>query len=404
MGNAPGFLDELRTFHDIFADCFARKELREHFFRYMVGRFRRLERQVDPFPKSGKIRAMQRFVSEAAWDDERILEKYRSFVRDDLGDEEGVLIFDEFGFDKKGRESAGVGKQGCGRSGKAENRQVGVFAAYVSPKGYALVDKRLYVPPDWFGDECRDRRVKSGFPKEARFRSKAELAAEMLRTLSAEGRLPFRYVHSDSAFGAQPAFVEAAESAVGAGYFISAPPETPCYPILSVTAVKGGCRGDAERGSIRKRAVEPVPIAALAHETPDFFWYRRKIEEGARGRTEYEFSQRRVALPWISGPPKTVLLILRRTLGRNPVYSYFLSTAPDETGLDTFVFLSGLRWVMEQILEETKNELGMARYEVRKFRGWHHHILACMLGHFFLWHRQIRMGKKSRVYYFVLRL
>jgi SRSO17 transposase len=90
---------------------------------------------------------------------------------------------------------------------------------------------------------------------------------------------------------------------------------------------------------------------------------------------------------------------MRRTIGKNPVYSFYLSNAPLSSRLKLFVWLSGLRWAIEQCFEETKGELGMDHYEVRKFRGWHHHILTCMLAHFFLWHLKIRLGKKSTVYY-----
>src|SRR3972149_4947671 len=220
-----GFLHELKAFHEIFSDCFARSELREHFFRYMVGQLSPIERKsIEPIAMSvedGKIRAMQRFISDAVWDNERILKKYHSLVNDDLGDEGGVLIFDESGFLKKGNDSIGVSKQYCGSVGKVENCQVGVFAAYASPHGYALVGKRLYIPEKWFGDAYSDRRRKCELPEEVQFRSKAQLATEMFSGLSTEGQLPFRYVLADSIFGEHPAFIEAVERRPGVRYFVS---------------------------------------------------------------------------------------------------------------------------------------------------------------------------------------
>jgi SRSO17 transposase len=147
-------LHELKGFHEHFADCFQRSELRENFFRYMVGQFSQLERKsIEPIAfatEGGKVRAMQRFVSEAVWDEERIMDKYRSFVNEDIGHPDGALIFDESGFVKKGDDSIGVARQYCGTIGKVDNCQVGVFAAYTSAHGYALVDKRLYIPEQWF--------------------------------------------------------------------------------------------------------------------------------------------------------------------------------------------------------------------------------------------------------------
>jgi SRSO17 transposase len=403
----PGFMSELKAFHGVFADCFARSELREHFFRYMVGQFSQLERKsIEPIAlsvKDGKIRAMQRFVSDAVWDEDRILEKYRRMVNEDLGDEDGVLIFDESGFVKKGEDSIGVSKQYCGSVGKVENSQVGVFAAYASPQGYALVDKRLYIPQKWFGPEFKDRREKCELPPEIQFKTKAELATEMLHSLSGEGHIPFRYVLADSVYGEHPAFIEAVERCPGLSYFVSVQSDTLCWLTMPITREKTY----QYRGRVKKKTViettekKPISVTSLAHSIHDFFWYRRKVSEGTKGPIEYEFTKRRVVLAKNGAPQKTLWLFIRRTIGKSPAYSFFLSNAPVSTRLKTFVWLSGLRWAIEQCFEETKGELGMDHYEVRKFRGWHHHILTCMLAHFFLWHLKIRLGKKSTIYYAV---
>jgi SRSO17 transposase len=146
---------------------------------------------------------------------------------------------------------------------------------------------------------------------------------------------------------------------------------------------------------------KPIKLASLAKSLSSFYWYRRKVSEGTKGPIEYEFTKRRIVLSKNGIPDKEVWLVVRRTLEDAPTYSYFLSNAPVSTRLPTFVWLSGLRWPIEQCFEETKTELGMDHYEVRKYRGWHHHMLTCMLAHFFLWHLKIRLGKKSTSYYAV---
>ena len=406
-GDIQGFLDELKAFHGVFSDCFARSELREHFFRYMVGQLSPLERKsIEPIAlsvKDGKIRAMQRFVSDAVWEDERILTKYRSMVNDDLGDPDGVLIFDETSFVKKGQDSIGVSKQYCGSVGKVENCQVGVFAVYASPQGYALVDKRLYIPEKWFTEEYERRRKNCDLPQQVQFQSKAYLATEMFTNLSAEGQLPFRYVLADSIYGEHPGFIEAVEGSTGVSYFVSVQADTRCWLTMPITREKTyKYKGRVKKKTVLERTEKkPISVASLARSIHDFFWYRRKVSEGAKGPIEYEFTKRRVVLSKDGAPRKTVWLIIRRTMQKNPTYSYFLSNAPVSTRLKTFVWLSGLRWAIEQCFEETKEELGMDHYEVRKYRGWHHHILTCMLAHFFLWHLKIRLGKKSTVYYSV---
>ena len=140
--DVESFVDELRCFHDEYRDCFHRSETRENVFHYMVGQFSKLERKsIEPIARAvedAKVRTMQRAVSGTNWDEEKLLAKYRSMVNDDMGDPDGVLLFDESGFVKKGKESAGVLRQYCGSVGKVENCQVGVFAAYASAHGYAF--------------------------------------------------------------------------------------------------------------------------------------------------------------------------------------------------------------------------------------------------------------------------
>ena len=401
------FMNELRGFHEQFADCFQRSESRDHFFSFMAGQFSALERKsIEPIAlalDNGNVRALQRFVSDAPWADDKILSKYRSLVSDDLGSPDGALIFDESGFVKKGEDSVGVARQYCGTIGKVDNCQVGVFAGYVSENGYALVDKRLFIPKKWFGEDYLERRKKCKLPAETVFQSKPELAAEMLTALSEEDVMPFKYVLADSLYGVSPEFIAAVEALPDKTYFVSVPKDTHCWlkrPMTITKEYRWGGEKRTKRYLITPEA-KPLTVEDLAQNTNDYFWYRRKVSEGTKGPIVYEFSRRRVILSAAGLPKDTIWLLIRRTLGEDPQYSYFISNALRSTRLNTFVWLSGLRWAIEQCFQETKTELGMDHYEVRKFPGWHHHILTCMLAHFFLWHLKIRMGKKSTVHYSV---
>ena len=401
------FMSELKGFHEQFADCFQRSESREHFLKYMIGQFSPLERKsIEPIAlavKEGNVRTLQRFVSDAPWDEDNMIIKYRSLVNDDLGSPEGALIFDESGFPKKGEDSIGVARQYCGSIGKVDNCQVGVFAAYGSEHGYALVDKRLFIPEQWFAEEYFDRREKCKLPADAVFRTKPQLAVEMLNAISKEDVLPFKYVLADSIYGVSPDFIAAVEALPSKTYFVSVPEDTLCWLSRPTTLTKEY----RWRGQIRKKTIlaspesKPLKVKNLAQNINDYFWYRRQVAEGAKGPVVYEFTRRRVILSAAGHPQKTVWLLIRRTLGDNPEYSFFISNAPSSTRLKTLVWLSGLRWAIEQCFEETKTELGMDHYEVRKFPGWQHHMLTCMLAHFFLWHLKIRLGKKSTIHYSV---
>jgi len=224
-----------------------------------------------------------------------------------------------------------------------------------------------------------------------------------LNHLVKEALVPFKYVTADSLYGNSSEFITAVESHPQLTYFVETPCDTLCWIRRPVTRekkykYKGKIRS---KTILEKTAKKPIDVKTLAKSINDYFWYRRKVSEGTKGPITYEFTKRRVVLSQNNLPQKTVWLIIRRTIEKQPVYKFFLSNAGTSAKLTLFVWLSGIRWAIEQCFEESKSELGMDHYEVRKYRGWHHHIITCMLAHFFLWHLKIRLGKKSTVYYAV---
>lgn len=399
--DVEGFLEELWEFQSAFHDCFARSEPRAHFFDYMVGQFSKLERKsIEPMAlqvEGGTIRGMQRFISDISWDEDQMVWNYHQLVADDLGDPEGVLMFDETGFVKKGQESVGVARQYCGSLGKVENCQVGVFAGYASRHGYALVDKRLFLPEEWFSDAYATRRTTCHVPLALTFQRKPQLAAAMLHALRQEGLLPFKYVVADCLYGNSPDFLDAVDACVGVTTFVAIPGETRCWLQRPRTEDTTYRYKGAERSKrvVVDTAPAARPVATVAAHLPASSWYYRKVSEGTKGPIEYAFARQRVTLCKEGLPERTVWLVIKRTVGATPRYSYYISNAPVSTPWRTFVWLSGMRWAIEQCFEEGKTELGMAHYEVRKYTGWHHHMLTTMLAHFFLWHLKLRLGKKS---------
>ena len=400
-----GFTNELKGFHEQFSECFQRSESREHFYKYMAGQFSDLERKsIEPIAlavKDGNVRAMQRFISDAPWDDRMMMNKYRSLVNDDLGSVNGALIFDETGFVKKGDDSIGVGRQYCGTIGKVDNCQVGVFAAYASENGYALADKRIFIPQHWFTDDYKTRRKKCNLPEDIEYKTKPQLAVEILNDIVDENILPFKYVLADSIYTESPDFINAVEALPDVVYFGSVSKDTLCWLKRPMTIVKKyKWAGKTKTKTVLADAKQkPMKMEDLAKNINDYFWYRREVSEGTKGPIVYEFTRRRVILAASGLPQKEVWLLIRRTIDGPVNYSYFISNASTATNLKSLIWLSGMRWAIEQCFEETKSELGMDHYEVRKYMGWHHHILTCMLAHFFLWHLKIRLGKKSTVYY-----
>ena len=399
--DVEGFMDELWEFQSAFHDCFARSEPRAHFFDYMVGQFSKLERKsIEPMAlhvEGGTIRGLQRFISDVHWDEEQMRWNYHQLVAEAMGEPDGVLMFDETGFVKKGKDSVGVARQYCGTLGKVENCQVGVFAGYASRQGYALVDKRLFLPVAWWTDAYAARRVRCQVPAEVTFQSKPQLAAAMLQAIAHEGLLPFKYVVADCLYGNSPDFLDAVDAWVGITTFVAIPSETRCWLQRPCTEGKSYTYKGAVRAKrvVVAEATTPGTVAAVAASLPASHWYRRTVSEGTKGPIAYAFARQRVTLCKEGLPDRTVWLVSKRTLGADPVYTYYISHAPASTPWRTFVWLSGLRWAVEQCFEEGKTELGMAHYEVRKYPGWHHHMLTTMLAHFFLWHLKLRLGKKS---------
>jgi SRSO17 transposase len=405
--NVEEFKEELKGFHEQFEDCFYRSESRAHFFNYMVGQFASIERKsIEPIALAldgGNIRAMQRFVSDAPWDDDKIARKFRNLVNEDLGRPDGALIFDESSFVKKGDNSIGVARQYCGSLGKVDNCQVGVFAGYVSELGYTLVDKRLFLPEQWFDESHAERRIKCKLPEEVTFKTKPQLAAEMLASLRAENVLPFKYILADSLYGMSPDFISAAEALPDATYLVQASKSTQVWlkhPMNVTREYRWGGKKKSKSEKIDSKS-GPIRVDKLAANINNYYWYRRKVSEGTKGPVMYEYTRRRVIISVKGLPQKSVWLLIRRTLGKTPEYSYFICNAQRSVRFGLLIWLSGLRWAIEQSFEEAKSELGMDHYEVRKYTGWHHHMLTCMMAHFFLWHLKIRLGKKSTFHYFV---
>jgi SRSO17 transposase len=333
VSDVEGFMDELQEFQSVFHDCFARSEARAHFLDYMVGQYSPLARKsIEPIAlavEGSSIRSLQRFLSETVWDEEQMRWNYHQLVADELGEPDGVLMFDESGFVKKGKDSAGVARQYCGTLGKVENCQVGVFAGYASRQGYVLVDQRLFLPEVWFGPAYATRRAKCQVPDEMRFQTKPQLAAAMLQSIRQEGILPFRYIVADSVYGNSPDFLAAIDACVGATALVAISSETRCWPQRPATQEQAYRYKGEERAKrhLSPTTIAPQSVAALAATLPAWQWYRRTVSEGTKGPIAYDFARHRVTLCKDGLPDRTVWLVIKRTRGPEPTYAYAIPCA-----------------------------------------------------------------------------
>ena len=227
-----------------------------------------------------------------------------------------------------------------------------------------MVDKRLFLPEQWWSDASASRRAQCDVPKEVVFHTKPPLAADMVRRLQESGTLPFRSITADCLYGNSPEFWAACEACVGTVAFVAVPEETRCWLAPVATATKSS----TSKGKRRTKRVVTTPgtplqsVAKLAQHIGPRAWYRRTVSEGPKGPIVYECARTRVTLCQDDQPVSTVWLVMKRTLGAEPRYWYDISNAPVSMPLRVFVWLSGVRWAIEQGFEETKTELGMAHY------------------------------------------
>lgn len=393
--------DELVEYHAEFADLFYRVEQAQWAYKYLQGLLLPLERKsIQPMAlalEGGNIQAMQQFIGQGRWQDKPVLQQHGRLVDETLGEDDGVCIVDGSEFPKKGDHSVGVARQWCGRLGKVENCQAGVFAAYASRDGYTLLDRRLYLPEAWFDDDHRERWERCGIPDDTRFKTKPALALDMLQEIVADGNLRFQWVTGDEDFGRNPDFLDGV-AALDRWYFVEVPHNTRAWmkrPKIGVPAWSG--RGPKPT---RERVLpdEPAPqrVDALAAEIAPDEWTPYVIKEGSKGPMVAEFVFKRgVAVrdrpEGVPGPD--VWIVFRRSLGEDPELKVYLSNAPAEVPPAGLVRIAGMRWPIESAIEESKDGLGMDHYEVRTWLGWHHHMTLCLLAHHFLVRTQKRLKK-----------
>lgn len=385
-------MSEIKQYHAIFSPFFARREHREHAELYLTGLLSPdLDRKsIEPMvvnlkgPDQNAVRAVQQFIGEGAWQDGLIRRRHLQEVEVSLGEEDGVVIFDGSDFPKQGRESAGVKRQYCGQLGKRANCQAGVFAGYTSSKGYTFLDARLYLFEVWFDQQFAARRAKCLVPEEVGFQKKNELAWEMLEAINQAGTLRFRWVTGDEAFGCDTQLLDRIAS-LGRWYFMEVPKNTRVWiqrPETVLPPWSGrGCK--PKRLRVLDGQCLPKRVDVTADSLPAQQWSRHIIKEGSKGPIVADFAALRVSGVRDGLPGHEAWLVLRRDVITREV-KYYLSNASAETELTTLVRISGMRWPIETCFEEGKQLLGMGDYEVRTWRGWHHHMTLCLLAHHFL--------------------
>jgi SRSO17 transposase len=377
--------ERLTAFAQRYLPLFHREEQRGHALTVLRGKLTGLQRKTtEPIATLAgqQRRPLQLFVGAGGWDDRAVLTELHRHVADELGDEEAVFVLDSSGFAKKGEASCGVARQWCGRLGKIDNCQVGVFLAYVAPRGQALLDSRLYLTQDWAED--RQRRAQTYVPTDVVFAEKWRLGLALLD--GARGALPGRWVVGDDEFGRCSELREALRLRQVC-YVL----DVPCNTLVRDTAER---RPPARPGGRERRPLFERVDRWVARQ-PAGRWREVKVRDGEKGPMTVKVLLATLQTKDEEGRvgPRERLVVLR-TCEKKPRTWYALSNARQERRAKV-ARVHGARHRMEELLGAGKGEVGLGHYEVRSWVGWHHHMTLSLLALWFLQLERLRLGGKN---------
>jgi SRSO17 transposase len=325
---------------------------------------------------------LQKFVGQAEWDHRPLIAELARQVGQRLGQADGVLVFDPSAFAKQGSKSVGVQRQWCGRLGKVENCQVGVYLGYVSHQGHALVDFRLYLPKEWARD--RRRRNEARVPKEVRFRTRHELALDMLDEHG--GLLPHRWVAGDDEMGRSSWFRQRLRQR-GERYLLAVPANTLVRDLVADDPPYSG------RG--RRGKAPFVRVDEWRAALPEAAWRTVEVRDGEKGplltQVAWTLVQARTEGK-ASDVAESVLVFREQQSDGGWEHDYLLSNevAGDPPSEMAWVYKAAHR--VEECIKQAKSEAGLADYQVRTWEGWHHHMCLSLLATWFL-NEEARRGK-----------
>jgi len=376
-----GCSQRLQRFLTRYLPCFYRVEQRELAGVVIEGKLSTLERKTaEPIAYlAGRPRKpVQHFVGGGLWDDEAVMAELRRHVAAEMADPNAVLVVDPSGFPKKGPASCGVSRQWCGRLGKVDNCQVGVFLGYVTAAGYAPLDRQLYLPREWADD--RVRRRETHVPDGVTFQESWRIGLDLIDR-SRPG-LPFGWVAGDDEFGRASGF-RAALRFRRLRYVL----DVPCNTLI---------RDLGEAPPAGKRRPPWRRVEEWAKTQPSGRWRRLVIGAGAKGPRVVRVLEAQVQTKDEDGRagPRERLVVIR-TVDREPQVWYTLSNAPADVPAGRVAEAHGRRHGIEEVLQAGKGEVGLGHYEVRSWVGWHHHMTLSLLALWFLILEKRRLGGKN---------
>lgn len=362
-GSLLDWAEELSALKARLAPVFGRAELRASANAFIDGVLSGISRktgwQLAEQAALSRPYRMQSLLGRSSWDAEALRDVVRDEVIAALGDPSGVLVVDETGFLKKGTHSVGVARQYSGTAGRVENCQIGVFLAYASRLGQALIDRRLYLPEAWAGDNARRRRVQ--VPESVSFATKPQIASALIAA-SLDAGVPCAWVLADALYGSDSRLRRMLE-ARGQPY------------VLAV-------RSNHHLRFLMTEGLLQTNPAELADDVPPDAWAPHAAGEGSKGIRLYDWA--RIKLPWTADEGFERWVLIRRNRQDPQARAYYLVFAPVGTDLAELAGAAGLRWTIEECFQRAKEELGLDHCEARSWHAWHRHMTLCMAAAAFL--------------------
>lgn len=379
-----GVMRRLENFAEPFVASLPSPESRQHGRTYLSGLLSDVDRKNTEsiaYRHDLDRQVLQRFVGYSSWDYRPLLDELTDQVARELGESEAVIVFDPSAFPKRGCESVGVKRQWCGRLGKTDNCQVGVYMGYVARHEHVLVDLRLYLPEDRARNKTH--RQKCGVPGHVRFQTRHELALNMLDERG--DRLPHAWVAGDDEMG-RPAWFRRELQERNEHYLLAVPSNLTIRDLEAAPPAAGGSRAQARFQQVR------AWCAAL----PETAWRRIVVRDADKGPIEVEAVSRRVESKVerrVTGFEETLFVTRCRAEDGTTKHDYHLSNAPRETPLAELARVANAEHRIEHCLERGKSEAGLADYQTRSWIGWHHHQTLSLIAVWFLV-QETRRGKK----------
>lgn len=346
--------------------------------------------EADPY---ADYQSLQHFITNSAWSAREVMDHVAQDANTLIGDPNGSgLIIDASGDVKQGKNSVGVARQWIGNVGKVENGQVGVYTVLVNGSNYSITDARLYLPEEWTSDP--ERLDKAKVPETERtFKTKEEIALEMV-IHARQQKLQFGWVGGDGEFGNGLDFPLKLEE-LGETFVIDVHKDQLVYleePCLEVPTYSG--RGRKPKKS--RPNLQPGRVDQLASAQPEAIWQKIAVREGTKGMIAYEYFFSRV---WIYNEERQAIrqwhLVVRRDIETKSDYKYSFSNAPANTGKHQLAYMQGQRYWVERSFEDAKQDCGMADYQHRTWRSWHHHMALVMMALLFMMMEKIENQKET---------